>query len=271
MQSNASVTVLGARGSAPALAAGFQRYGMGTACFLVRLGGEVVVLDAGSGLMELGSFLAPGEDRITVLLSHPHVDHLIGLPLCPVCFDPARDLTLMATPKGGRSARAQVCALMSPPLWPVGPEAFTARVSFRDLPPGTSALGPVVLETMNIPHPGGCTAFRLTYQNLSLVYATDCELTPHTVPPLLRFAKNCSILLCDGQYIDAEIETTHGFGHSTWRMAAQLARDCGAGALRVIHHAPGRTDAALAALAAPLEEVFPGAAFAQFGEEVPLL
>lgn len=269
MGKGARIALLGVRGTVPVDGPEVARYGGATTCVLVRMGGEVIVLDAGSGMMRLNSYLKSEEQSVHLLLSHPHLDHMLGLPSCPVLYDSTRQIHIYAAAHSGLSPREQVARMMEPPLWPVGPEVFQADVSFQTLT-GPFALGDVAIETLEGVHPGGCTAFRLEHSGMSIVYATDYELDDQSIPRLADFARGCSLLLCDGQYSDTEFLERRGYGHSSWRGAATLARESGAQRLLVLHHAPWRTDAALDAAQPLLERIFSNGAFARGGEEITL-
>lgn len=269
MKQAASVTILGTRGSVPVSGRAFLRYGGATTCVLVQLAGQSVVLDAGTGLLELPPLLQEGTDRLPLLLTHPHADHLLGLPMCPIPFKSGFQIDIYAAKRCGLNAEAQVRALMGPPLWPVGPERLTASVTFRELPPHLE-LGSVAVDTMEGVHPGGVSLLRLTGGGRRVVFATDCTLTDALLPALTEFARDCDLLLCDGQYSDAEWSTRAGFGHSTWTAAARLGRDCGAKQIRVIHHDPAHTDSFLDGAAEELRSIHSDCAFARAGEEILL-
>ena len=268
MRQGASVTILGARGSVPVSGGAFQRYGGATTCVLVRLAGQAVLLDAGTGLLDVPP-LPEGECRIPLLLSHPHADHLLGLPMCPLLSRGDLQMEIYAARRNGLDAEAQVRALMAPPLWPIGPEKLLSQPVFRDLP-ARLELGDVTVDTMGGVHPGGVSLLRLTGGGRRVVFATDCTLTDGRLPTLTEFARDCDLLLCDGQYSDAEWPTRAGYGHSAWTAVARLGRDCGAGQVRVIHHDPSHTDALLDGAAEELRRIHPNCAFARAGEEVLL-
>ena len=269
MRQGASVAILGARGSVPVSGEDFLRYGGDTTCVLVRLAGQAVILDAGTGLMNLPPLLEEGERRIPLLLSHPHADHLLGLPMCPLLFRSDFQMDIYAAGRNGRDAEAQVGALMSPPLWPIGPERLAAPLTFHELSPHLE-LGAVTVDAMGGVHPGGVSLLRLAGGGRRVVFATDCTITDALLPGLTAFARDCDLLLCDGQYSDAEWPARAGFGHSTWTAAARLGRDCGAKQVRVIHHDPFRTDALLDGAAEELHRIHPNCDFARSGEEVLL-
>lgn len=118
-----SITFLGVRGSIPVSGEAYRRYGCATTCYLIELDGETILVDAGNGILNLPEELL-GRPEITMILSHPHLDHLMGLPMCPYLFRKGATLHMYAAVRGGMDAEAQVDALVAPPLWPVGAESL---------------------------------------------------------------------------------------------------------------------------------------------------
>lgn len=265
----ARVVILGTRGSVPVSGEAFMHYGGATTCVLIRFENQTIVLDCGTGMMELQKVLHKYDRQITVLLSHPHVDHLLGLPMCPVVFDPARRIDIYGAVWNGLDVRQQVCAFLAPPLWPVGPDRFPAKISFHDLP-DAFCLGDVTVETMDGFHPGGVSLFRITGGGKSIVYMTDCTVAEKNLPKLADFAQDCDLLLCDGQYSPQEWPDRKHFGHSTWTAAAQLGAQCGAKMVRIIHHDPFRTDTQLDCAEKEVTAIHRNCAFARAGEEILL-
>jgi len=263
------VWILGVRGSVPVSGPGFARYGGATSCVLVRLAGQFVLLDAGTGLLRLPEE-ALSEPALPLLLSHPHADHLLGLSLCPCVLRPEGPrLDIYARTRGGLDGAAQVRRLLSPPLWPVEPGELPCPPRFHELETGFD-LGPVRVDALEGVHPGGVALLRLTGGGRRVVYAPDCVLTETMSAALADFARDCDLLLIDGQYSPEEWPNRYHFGHSSWRAAAELARACGAREARIVHHDPERTDEMLDAAAPELAELHPRCLFAREGEVIVL-
>lgn len=269
MNHTMQIKLLGVRGTVPVHGPQFTSFGGGTSSVLIRAGEENFILDAGTGLSGEGfrSF-CPGK-QFRLLISHSHVDHLIGFPIFPLLFDGEARGDVYLKTRQGRDAKAQIEALMAPPLWPIRTDGVKATLTFRDVP-DSFLLGAVRVDTMDVNHPGGCTAYKLTYKGICVVYATDIELTPENEDAFAAFAANCDLLLLDSQYLDEEYAHTRGFGHSTISRSAAMAARCGAAQTIFIHHDPTRTDAQLLALEASIRGSDPRIHFGRGGEEICL-
>ena len=265
---NDFVRILGARGSIPVCGPGFRKYGGDTICVLVRLAGQDILLDAGTGLMTLPpeQMEAPA---LTLLLTHYHIDHLLGLPLCPYVLRPGKRLEVYGAPRAGTDAHGALSQLLSRPLWPVGPDKLPAELAFHSLPE-TMDVGPIHIETMEGVHPDGVTLFRLTGGGRSVAYITDCTLAEEALPAITRFVRGCDLLLCDGQYSREEWPTRSGFGHSTWAASARLAAACGAKQARVLHHDTTHTDDILDEADREVRAICPACSLAAQGEVITL-
>ncbi|MBR3570875.1 MAG: hypothetical protein IKN96_08805 [Oscillibacter sp.] len=274
-----AASILGARGSMSVGGGAYSEYGGATTCVLVRFAGHTALLDAGTGLLNLPAELLTAPS-LPLLLTHAHADHLLGLPLCPYVMRRGARLEIYGRTRNGLDAETQARRLLSPPLWPVGPEKLPAEIAFHDLPDefylgadsraASRETGGIHVKTMEGEHPNGVSLLRLERDGRSVVLMTDCTLTERVWGDALEFARGCSLLLCDGQYGDDEWRVCSGFGHNSWKTAARFARECGARNARIIHHDPFHTDAILNEAAHETEEICPGCAFAKEGEVIAL-
>ena len=94
----------GVRGTAPAPGTAWGRYGGHTTCSSVRVGpGQYIVIDAGTGLRELGDWImaeeGDGDIRIDLLLTHFHLDHIMGFPVFAPLFS-SRTSLVVHSPAG---------------------------------------------------------------------------------------------------------------------------------------------------------------------------
>ena len=237
------VTVLGARGSVPACGRQFTGFGGSTSCYMVQAGEQTVFLDAGSGLVS-----APVDFSVppVILLSHLHLDHILGLGMYPRLSQKGKRTDIYVPAAPGEDPQALLNGVYEPPYWPLTLKNYAGDVHISPLQAHLEA-GGIAIDTLEGYHPGGCKVFRLRYNGKTLVYATDQEPDEDGFAKLAAFAKDADLLLFDGQYSEEEYESRRGFGHSTAQKGIALMQQCGAKKLLLIHHDPHSTDAELTA------------------------
>ncbi len=255
------IRVFGARGSLP-LASVPSAYGGNTPCVACRAStGEVLVLDAGTGIFPLGRLLV-AEDcprDLFLLFSHVHWDHIQGFPFFAPAYDAAHRLSILGGPPTGGTWEQALCGQMQHPYFPVSLSALHATLEFVPWPDGPSwQVGPFLLSRAPTNHPGGGFAYRVECEGTSLVYATDTEHLPSGVDPhLARLASDADVLLYDSMYFPEEYPAHVGHGHSTWRHGVGLARAAGVGRLVLFHHDPTHDDSSLTQMGRCASEEFP--------------
>lgn len=257
------------RGSVPAPGSATRRYGGNTPCVEVRCGERLIILDAGSGIRNLGERLRDGGQAVEadVLLSHYHYDHLQGLPFFVPLAEPRNHFTFLGPRREGRSVQDALEGQMVPPYFPVTLDQLArARVEFRTVDPGEAFhIGPVRVTSTELDHPGGNLGYRLEYGGRSLVYATDVEHTDVPSEALVALARGADVLLHDAMYTGDEYQTRKGWGHSTWNGALATARAAKVKRLVLFHHDPARDDEALDALLRRVKKGFPRTVAAREG------
>ncbi len=260
----------GVRGSIPCPGRDSARYGGNTACVEVRCGGNLLILDAGSGLYPLDRALArTGPFDAQVLLSHTHLDHICGWPFFANLLRPDVSVTAWAGHlAGGHAIEDVLNGLMREPFTPVHVGRVRARLSYRQFGPGET-LTPypaVVVRTAALNHPQGATGFRIEYGGRSVCYLTDTEHVPG-VPDetVLALIEGADIVIYDATYSDDEFAARVHWGHSTWQEGVRLCEAAGARTLVAFHHDPDHDDAAMDCIAAELARARPGAVVAHEG------
>lgn len=269
MQYTMRLKLLGVRGTVPVHGEGFRQFGGATSCVFLQAGDEPIILDAGTGLLTQKVYPFFSGKHFSLLLTHPHVDHLIGLPMFSPLFDSEGRCDVYLKTRDGLSAREQVERLIAPPLWPIRTDAFRGKIQFYDVLPSFQ-IGRVAIETMDSVHPGGSTIYKLSCGGVSVVYATDYEPENDHPEAFCAFAKDCSLLLLDAQYTHEEYPRVKGFGHSTISRSVEIARRCGAKRTILIHHDPNRTDCQLLEFEQAVQADHPHISFGRQGEEIYL-
>lgn len=253
----------GVRGSLPVSGPEFSQFGGSTICFEVRCGETVLLFDAGSGILPAGRVLkSEGFSHAHLFFSHCHYDHIIGFPYFSTLFDPTATVDVWSGHLAGKmTTEEMLLSFMRPPWFPVEPSVCPARIRCHDFLAG-EVLVPVPgvrLRTAPLAHPGGAVGYRIEWQGRVVAVVTDTEHTPGVLDPqVLSLIEDADLFLYDASYVEDEMPKFRGFGHSTWQQAVLLARASGARRVALVHHAPFRTDADLARIAAEGEAVFPG-------------
>ncbi len=245
------VTFYGVRGSVPAPGPHTARYGGNTSCVEVQLGdGSTVVLDAGTGLRDLGNALVR-EGRSTpvhLLLSHTHWDHVMGLPFFAPMW--SKQNHILVYPLANDAQERFQRNIFDNIHFPVTVEDIPAKVEFSRLEGSEWHIGSAKIRRIALNHPGGAQGFRIDdHDGTSVAYLTDNELSASkqvvTADDLARFSDGVDILIHDSQYLAADMPHKHGWGHSVVDDVLKLGQYAKPGRLVLFHHDPDRTDDAL--------------------------
>lgn len=232
------LTVLGSRGSIPVSGPQYRIFGGSTSCYMVEAGGETIFLDAGTGLLNAPAvFPRPP----VILLSHLHLDHVLGLGMYPRLNMRGAVTGLMLEAPSAQQAFDRVSELFRPPYWPLRLTEYPGRLETTPLAPRFQ-IGAVEVEAMAGNHPDGGLVFRLGYGGKQLVYATDYEPEAESFARLISFCRGADLVLYDAQYTEEEYLSKRGFGHSTAVQGQKLLRGSGAKELLLIHHNPFAAD-----------------------------
>lgn len=228
------ITVLGVRGSLPVPDRQFLEYGGNTSCIAVEHGGGLLCLDAGSGLSGLDRLLEERK-RLDLLISHVHLDHIIGLLGLHALFRPGLEVHLYGEARDGVSFRRRLDSFAGRPYWPVCVSEFSSRPQFHELRPGDRLhLCGIEISTLRGNHPGDSLLYRLDGQGRSLTYALDCEMDKETFSALEDFARGTDLLIWDAAYTAADRRP--GWGHSTWEEGLAAGRAAGAKRVLMTHY-----------------------------------
>jgi phosphoribosyl 1,2-cyclic phosphodiesterase/CheY-like chemotaxis protein len=264
----ARIRLWGVRGSIPVPGKSTVRYGGNTSCVEVRADGEMIVLDAGSGIRLLGLALdkefGPRSMKLTLLISHTHWDHIQGLPF----FSPAynrKNLIRVLGYEGARAGLAKILASqMETPFFPVSLRELPSHLAIEELKEMEFQIGNVEVRSKFSNHPGICAGYRLFTSSGSIAYFPDSEPYEQLKQQLasrdginedeardfataertkmVEFIKGCDLAILDTQYTDEEYAQHIGWGHSSLSSVVSLALDAEVRQLLLFHHDPNHDD-----------------------------
>lgn len=236
----ANIHFWGVRGSIASPGRLTTGVGGNTSCVEVRLGGERILLDGGTGLRAMGQAHGAAPLSATLLFGHLHWDHIQGVPFFGPLFHPQSALRLVGPQGLEQALRSQ----MSGPMFPVSMEVFNAGLTLEAISAGARLeIGPVQVTTAALNHPGGGIGYRLEHQGRAVVYTVDHEHRgDEPDEELVRLAAGADVLIYDAQYLPEEYPVKRGWGHSTYMHGAALAAEAGVHTLVLTHHDPVRSD-----------------------------
>lgn len=224
-----------------------MRYGGNTPCASIFLDEDhSLVLDAGTGLHVLGRDAGRPGHTWFMVLSHPHWDHIQGMPM----FMPLMD----------SSNRVEILCEMQPAFadlllsqfdgvrFPFRREDIAADISAAARPGDAArALDPfgVRLSWIALNHPGECFGYRVTTDARDVVYMTDNELRGRhdgRFDEFVAFCRGADVLIHDAHLVHSDGDDREGWGHSFLEDVVLLAHEAGAARLLLFHHDPMRSD-----------------------------
>jgi phosphoribosyl 1,2-cyclic phosphodiesterase len=262
------VTLYGVRGSLATPGPSTTRYGGNTSCVRVTgPDGSVLVLDAGTGVRTLGLELPRALRRVDVLLTHLHLDHIVGLGFFGPLYDPRMEVHMWGPASATLDLEARLRRYLSSPLFPVPLGDLPCRLELHPVLRERVAIGPFGVTVARVCHPGPTVGYRIETGRASLAYLPDHEpaLGARRFPPEpewtsgFELAGGVDLLIHDAQYTREEYPGHVGWGHSSIHDALAFARLAGVKHCLPFHHDPSRGDAGLeAAVSAAVAELRPG-------------
>jgi ribonuclease BN (tRNA processing enzyme) len=218
------LTILGAGGWLPA-------FGRATACALLRDGDAAIMIDAGTGVARLVERpeLLTGVERLDIVLTHFHLDHVAGL-----AYLPAMEICQQTTIWGpgrllyGTSTQRLLDRVSHEPFHPVPLEV--QEIAVRDLPSSELDLGGVRIFTRRQDrHSAPSLGMRF---GDALAWITDTAYDPGSS----AFAAGCKLLAHEAWCTTAQPRNPRI--HSSAAQAVQVAIDAEIEQLLLIHLPP---------------------------------
>lgn len=266
----------GTRGSIPICDKDFLEFGGNTTSVkITRDNGRIAVIDAGTGIRQLGIDLEKMEliqDEIFIAFTHFHWDHIQGFPF----FNPAYNSEMIINILAMGEAR-EINDLegifkeqMRHEYFPVPLKSMGAKFNFLQLEQNEITSNGAVVRVIKQNHPGGSYGYRMEDNGKVFVFCTDIEHGESVLPEIVEFCKGADLLVHEAQYTAEQLEVHRGWGHSSHAQALEVAERAGVKKLAITHHDPEHNDAFLAKLEKECQAVFANCVFARENMELML-
>jgi phosphoribosyl 1,2-cyclic phosphodiesterase len=221
----------------------FGTYGGNSACMEVRLrDNSLIILDAGSGIRELGQAMFKEPHLVTdihIFITHFHYDHLQGLPFFGPAYVPNVNVTFYSPVKGFDEI---VRNHMGPPYFPVTmDDTMQSNIKFVELEPGPVPIGTGTVTWRPHKHPGGAVAYRIEERGNAFIFSTDTELEEsdfQKTPENTSFFGNVEMIILDSQYTLGEAIQKYDWGHSSFSLGVDFVTAWRIPQLFMYHHDP---------------------------------
>ena len=247
------ITVWGCRGSLPSPGPEKDIYGGNTSCVQVMHNDTCIILDGGSGIQRLGTYLKGNIKELHILLTHLHIDHTMGLGFFLPLYNPNIQVHIWGPATTEESLLKRLRRYFSPPLFPVRLSELPRHPIIHEVHNSEFQIGEITIRSAFVCHPGPTLGYRLTCNNKVFAYMPDHEVALGssnfpTEPEWVSgadIAADADLLFHDAQYRPDEYGSRLGWGHSSINDAITFAQLCRVKRIALFHHDPGNTDTQL--------------------------
>jgi phosphoribosyl 1,2-cyclic phosphodiesterase len=281
----------GVRGSLPVPGPSTVNIGGNTACIEIVYDDRRVIIDAGTGIKQLGDYLVretlkEGPIKTHLFISHTHWDHLLGFPFFTPIFVPGTEITIYSPVSYENEGMESVIGYqLSYRHFPIRQVELSAKISYRELREETVELeGGLTIRTKFLNHPVLCLGYRFEHRGRVICTVYDHEPYRNVFPTdptepdydeeaaregeaaaveenqkVLAFFEGADAVVYDSQYTQKEyLQSRLGWGHSSFETAINNAHKGRVGNLFFFHHDPGRSDRELEELVAGYRKMIGG-------------
>ena len=246
---NIHVDFWGVRGSVPSPGPTTTRYGGNTSCVSITVDNKILILDAGTGIRNLGSaIIGQPELEIFVVVTHSHWDHIQGFPFFTPIYQPNRPVHMFPTLHKKNVVLSSLIDQMDGAHFPITPDQVPSNFNFvTENPLEFLENNGFHMELVPMNHPGKAFGYKIKIDDKIICYFTDNEIDPPyeksiELDVLTEKCRNADILIHDAQYIEADMPLKHGWGHSLISQVTKLGESAEVKNLVYYHHDPERSD-----------------------------
>ena len=239
----------GSRGSIPVSGHEYIKYGGDTTCLEIRTqSGDIIIVDAGTGIRRLGNeLIREGRYQYNFLLTHAHWDHLMGFPYFKPLFLEHPEIRMHRGAFHKKFMETMFAKVMAPPNFPVRYSDLKAKIVYVEGNPEKFQIGSMTVIPIQISHPNAGKGYKFIEDGKSFVFLTDNELGfvhPGGLPAseYAAFCEDADLLMHDAEYGPQEYKLLIEWGHSSYLDVLELAFKAGVKQLGLFHLNQERSD-----------------------------
>lgn len=243
-------TIWGCRGSLPSPGIEKNLFGGNTLCIQVEHKDTCIIIDGGSGIQRLGENFDPEQLEINILLTHLHLDHIMGLGYFKPFYNPKCTINIWGPSGSSKSLKKRLKRYFSPPFFPVRLNELPATINITEINNSSFMINDIRIKSEYICHPGPTVGYRLETGSTTIAFLPDHEpaLGSSHFPELsdwssgYNIAKDADLLFHDAQYSQDEYTNRIGWGHSSIKDAIEFGELTKVKKMVLVHHDPANSD-----------------------------
>lgn len=273
MSKGLKVIFWGVRGSYPVPGIATQKIGGNTSCVQLRAAERNIILDAGTGICQLGKSLLNKRDGIyDLFLTHIHWDHVLGFPFFKPLYHESNQINIY----GPNNLLIKFKEMFQEPFFPLSLNQLKANINFIKLKDKEQInfSNDLIVKTYPGKHSSKSLIYKVEYFNKKCSYLVDYEHPVENDSALEAFISKSDLLIYDAHFTAEEYQgenqsnSKKGWGHSTWQEGIKLAKKTKVKKLAFFHHDPDKNDQVLLDIAHKASNLFPASFLAKEGMEL---
>lgn len=223
-------------------------YGGNTTCLEIRnRNNDILIIDAGTGIRELGNLLmkenfGKGQGLCHFLFTHTHWDHIQGLPFFAPIYIKGNEFHFHGI---SENLESRLRYQNNFAHFPVAFDSFLATKYFHQYKEGEEFhVYNFTVTSKALRHPGTSYAYKIQEEGKTFIFASDAEfrLDDMDIQCYIDFFSGADVLVMDTQYTLQEQLIKIDWGHSSANIAVDIALKAGVKTLILFHHDPAYSD-----------------------------
>lgn len=226
------ITAYGLRGIGEKLPVSDSEFGRQSMCFSIETQKDILILDAGTGIYDLGQYIVEKAvyKNIWIFLTHFHIDNIIGLPHFKPLLDSKYTVNIVGPNDPEKSLKDAVKNYLYSSFSPI-PSSPKSKINvYEVLEENYTISEEIKMATMYSNHPTTTMIYLFNINGLKLAYAPDSEIWEETTAfqdyneRLGKFTHRFDIFIHDSYYDKNDYNEKNHKGHSSFEILCNFVK-----------------------------------------------